>query len=293
MVPEQTALWGHLNAALARAAAYRVTRLLEQLRKRPRRHLSKLTLTTQVQELIDAAAAAGSRLTPAQRSDVTWWRNRAGLAPDRPSGPAPLPTERTPAVPRTEPRYPSMVESIEVWVWADRDGRLHSDTKSRALATRRRVPLPVGEEPLPRLHANLTRMITGAGADGSVHHDRASLTIRVFKTSNGQVSATLTRRKNATVVQLPLATFACSLFESCRRRWWRRSGPTTSPHRLASRARLAITEQARCQGAQSPFSGQSAQDRLPQGGRHAGRRWLVAARRSRTAAVRRSGTGPG
>ncbi|MCZ1012298.1 hypothetical protein [Streptomyces lydicus] len=69
------------------------------------------------------------------------------------------------------------------------------------------VPLPFDAGPLQRLYGNLTRMIAEReAADGPVHTNRASMSVRVWETSEGQLDATLTRRKGATVASLPLPT---------------------------------------------------------------------------------------
>ncbi|MGG8405102.1 hypothetical protein ACM614_00175 [Streptomyces sp. 12297] len=64
-------------------------------------------------------------------------------------------------------------------------------------------PLPFNAGPLQRLYGNLTRMIAERkAADGPVHTNRASMSVRMWETSDGQLDATLTRRKGTTVATL-------------------------------------------------------------------------------------------
>jgi hypothetical protein len=98
--------------------------------------------------------------------------------------------------------------TIAVWVWKDHYGGLHADTnQTRPGASVLHVPLPFAAAPLQRLYGNLIRMIgEREAADGPVHTNRASLSVRVWETSDGQLDATLTRRKGATVATLLLPT---------------------------------------------------------------------------------------
>ncbi|MFF1715777.1 hypothetical protein [Streptomyces sp. NPDC058268] len=194
----------------ARAASETVRRVLRDLGRRPRRHISKATLHSQVQLLIESAAEAGRHITSSQTREIDRWKNRAGLGPSVPAVPAP-PRSNNTASPKPPANSPKGTEepsapTIPVWVWKDHYGGLHAaTTQTRPEASVRHLPLPRDEGPLQRLYGNLTRMIAEREAGhGPVHDNRASLVVRVWETSNGQLAATLTRRKHATVVTLTL-----------------------------------------------------------------------------------------
>ncbi|MFF4542168.1 hypothetical protein [Streptomyces aureus] len=59
--------------------------------------------------------------------------------------------------------------------------------------------------PLQRLYGSLTRMITERqNASGPVRSNRGTLTVRLWETSEGHLTASLTRRKGATIAPLTL-----------------------------------------------------------------------------------------
>ncbi|MFE2188756.1 hypothetical protein [Streptomyces sp. NPDC059455] len=71
----------------ARAAFETVRRVLRDLRHRPRRHMSKATLYSQVQLLVEEAAKAGKYVTASQHQEIDRWVKRAehaqaGARPD-------------------------------------------------------------------------------------------------------------------------------------------------------------------------------------------------------------------
>jgi hypothetical protein len=58
---------------------------------------------------------------------------------------------------------------------------------------------------LQRLYGNLTRMITERqNASGPVRSNRNTLTVRLWETPDGHLTASLTRRKGATIASLTL-----------------------------------------------------------------------------------------
>lgn len=199
----------------ARAASHSVRRILRELGARPRRHVPTATLHRQVQALVEAADEAGKHITPSQVREIDRWKSRAELG--QPGAAA----SRIPAQPRNSEdaavQKPVTSEAgvaerpantVEVWVWKDHYGGLHAaDTQTRPEASVRHVPLPSEKGPLQRLYGNLTRMIAEReSVDGPVRNNRASLSVRVWETNNGQLAATLTRRKGAVVVNLTLPT---------------------------------------------------------------------------------------
>ncbi|MFD4860673.1 hypothetical protein [Streptomyces atratus] len=156
------------------AAASRVRRVLNDLRGRGRRHMSKATLHSHARLLAEEAAKAGKHLTAAQHREVERWVRRSSnaqngvvpAAPARPAdkGPASLkPGTAAGAGPAKPP-----VNTVTVWVWKDRYGGLRAaDDQTRPEASVRHVPLPNDTGPLQRLYGNLTRMITEReAADG-------------------------------------------------------------------------------------------------------------------------------
>ncbi|MFJ5680254.1 hypothetical protein [Streptomyces sp. NPDC093097] len=202
-----------MAALTALAASQTVRRILRDLRRLPRRHMSKATLHSQVRLLVDAAAEAGKHITPFQAQEIARWKSRAGLGQPVASAsmvPAQSRGNRTASSKQSANSETVAAEqsaiTVEVWVWKDRYGGLRAAaTQTRPEASVRYVPLPHDEGPLQRLYGNLTRMIAEREtADGPVHTNRASLSVRVWETDDGQLAATLTRRKGATVVTLTL-----------------------------------------------------------------------------------------
>jgi hypothetical protein len=196
----------------ALGAPQRVRRILRDLGRRPRRSMTKEELRVQVELLVDAVGRAGKRVTPSQMREIERWKHRVGLG--RPGAAAASPQEpardrapsvQKPATPGKEPSERSAV-TIAVWVWKDRYGGLHTaDHATRPEATVRYVPLPRDPGSLRRLHGNLTRMIAEReAAEGPVHGGRASMSVRVWETSDGDLVAALTRRRGAAVFNLPL-----------------------------------------------------------------------------------------
>ncbi|WP_143034503.1 MULTISPECIES: hypothetical protein [unclassified Streptomyces] len=191
---------GRIAATAALAASHEVSRNLRDLRRQPARHISEATLRSQVQALVKAAAEAGRHITPSQKRQLNQWKSRAGIGRARTSAP----TAVTPDMHTASSKKSAI--TIPVWVWKDRYGGLHADiNQTRPEASVLDVPLPFDAGPLQRLYGNLTRMIVEQEASKvPVHTNRASLAVRVWETSNGQLDATLTRRKGATVATLPL-----------------------------------------------------------------------------------------
>ncbi|MFC9627492.1 hypothetical protein ACFTXM_48710 [Streptomyces sp. NPDC056930] len=196
----------------ARAAASKVRRVLNDLRGRGRRHMSKATLHSQARLLAEGAAKAGKHLTAAQHREVERWVRRSnnaqnGVVPAAPARPADKgqaslkPGTASDAGPAKPP-----ANTVTVWVWKDRYGGLRAaDHQTRPEASVRHVPLPNDTGPLQRLYGNLTRMITEReAADGPVHTNRSTLTVRLWETHDGDLTASLTRRKGATVAPLTL-----------------------------------------------------------------------------------------
>ncbi|MEU9485878.1 hypothetical protein AB0D83_19820 [Streptomyces decoyicus] len=191
-----------MAATAALAASHQVSRILRDLRRQPARHISEATLHSQVQALVEAAAEAGRHITPSQKRQIDQWKSRAGIGRARASAP----TAVTPDMHTASSKKPAI--TIGVWVWKNRYGGLHADfTQTRPEASVLHVPLPFDPGPLQRLYGNLTRMIAEREASEvpvHVHTNRASMCVRVWETSSGQLDATLTRRKGATAATLPL-----------------------------------------------------------------------------------------
>ncbi|MFF4053604.1 hypothetical protein ACFYZ5_44090 [Streptomyces chartreusis] len=194
-----------------RAAFETVRRVLRELRHRPRRHISKATLHSQVQLLVEAAATAGTRVTASQRLEIDRWVKRAERAQSAAPEPA-VPASSQGKDPASTPRVDTSTgtaeqpNTITVWVWKDRYGGLHAaDTPTRPEASVRHVPLPTDAGPLRRLYGNLTRMIAEReAARAPVHTNRAAMSVRIWEEPSGELSATLARRKGCTAVTLPL-----------------------------------------------------------------------------------------
>ncbi|MEU0250455.1 hypothetical protein ABZ192_40380 [Streptomyces sp. NPDC006235] len=104
----------------------------------------------------------------------------------------------------TKPATEPAAHTVPVWVWKDHYGVLRAaDHQNRPEATH--VPLPKDAGPLQRLYGNLTRMITERqNASGPVRSNRSTLTVRLWETPDGYLTASLTRRKGATIASLPL-----------------------------------------------------------------------------------------
>ncbi|MFD9601755.1 hypothetical protein [Streptomyces sp. NPDC059970] len=196
----------------ARAAASTVRRVLNDLRGRGRRHMSKATLHSQAQLLAEEAAKAGKHLTPAQRREVERWVRRSdnaknGVVPAAPVRPADKgPASSKPGTASDAGPAKPPANTVTVWVWKDRYGGLRAaDHQTRPEASVRHVPLPNDTGPLQRLYGNLTRMITEReAAGGPVHTNRSTLTVRLWETHDGDLTASLTRRKGAMVAPLTL-----------------------------------------------------------------------------------------
>ncbi|WP_043266793.1 hypothetical protein [Streptomyces sp. CT34] len=99
------------------------------------------------------------------------------------------------------------MNTVTVWVWKDRYGGLRAaDQQSRPEASVRHVPLPDDTGSLQRLYGNLTRMIAEReAAGGPVHTNRGTLPVRLWETRDGDLTASLTRRKGTTVAALDAA----------------------------------------------------------------------------------------
>ncbi|WP_445521362.1 zinc finger domain-containing protein [Streptomyces sp. NEAU-174] len=195
----------------ARAAFETVRRVLRDLRHRPRRHMSKATLYSQVQLLVEEAAKAGKYVTASQHQEIDRWVKRAERA--QAGAPAPTAPARTvgkdpvSSKPRANASTGTAEQSntITVWVWKDRYGGLHAADTPRPEASVRHVPLPTEAGPLQRLYGNLTRMIAEREAvGGPVQTGRASLFVRIWEKHSGELAVTLTRRKGCTAVTLAL-----------------------------------------------------------------------------------------
>lgn len=201
-------------AELAAWAAFEtVRRVLRNLRHRPRRHMSKATLHSQVQLPVEEAAKAGRYVTASQQQEIDRWVERAQRAQSgapAPTAPAARPAGKGPASSKLNANAgtgtAAQANTITVWVWKDRYGGLHAtDTQTRPEASVRHVPLPTEADPLQRLYGNLTRMIAAReAAGGPVRTGRASMSVRVWEKPSGELAATLTRRKGCTAVTLTL-----------------------------------------------------------------------------------------
>ncbi|CAL9676299.1 zinc finger domain-containing protein [Streptomyces sp. enrichment culture] len=197
---------------VARVAADTVRRVLYDLRYRNRRHMSKATLHRHAQNLAENAAKAGKHLSASHRHEVEGWVRRSenarkGVVPAAQAHPTDQST--TPAKPDTAPSGAAnkpAAHTVPVWVWKDHYGVLRAaDHQTRPEATVRHVPLPRDAGPLQRLYGNLTRMITERqNASGPVHANRSTLTVRLWETPDGHLTASLTRRKGATIASLTL-----------------------------------------------------------------------------------------
>ncbi|WP_405535271.1 hypothetical protein OG426_54695 (plasmid) [Streptomyces canus] len=196
----------------ARVAADTVRRVLYDLRYRGQRHMSKATLHNHAQTLAENAAKAGKHLAASHRREVEGWVRRADNARKDVVPAAPVhPTDQStasskpdtaPSAAATEPA----AHTVPVWVWKDHYGGLRAaDHQTRPEATIRHVPLPKDAGPLQRLYGNLTRMMTELqNASGPVRSNRSTLTVRLWETPDGHLTASLTRRKGATIASLPL-----------------------------------------------------------------------------------------
>ncbi|MGC4987280.1 hypothetical protein ACLQ18_43040 [Streptomyces sp. DT193] len=196
----------------ARVAADTVRQVLHDLRYRGRRHMSKATLHSHAQNLAENAAKAGKHLAASHRREVEGWVRRSdnarkGAVPAAPVHPtnqntAPSKPDTAPSAAATKPA----AHTVPVWVWKDHYGVLRAaDHQTRPEATVRHIPLPQDAGPLQRLYGNLTRMITERqNASGPVHSNRGTLTVRLWETPEGHLTASLTRRKGATIAPLTL-----------------------------------------------------------------------------------------
>jgi hypothetical protein len=204
----------------ARAAFETVRRVLRNLRHRPRRHMSRATLHSQVQLLVEEAAKAGTYVTASQRQEIDRWVKRAERAQSSESAPTAHALLEGKGPVSSKPRADAdtgtaeQSNTITVWVWKDHYGGLHATDTPRPEASVRHVRLPTEAGPLQRLYGNLTRMIAEReAADGPVHTGRAAFSVRIWEKPSGELAATLTRRKGCAAVTLALPAELESLRE--------------------------------------------------------------------------------
>ncbi|MFB6772789.1 hypothetical protein [Streptomyces sp. NPDC056337] len=195
----------------ARVAADTVRSVLYDLRYRNRRHMSKATLHRHAQNLSENAAKAGKHLGASHRREVEGWVRRSenlrkGAAPAAAARPADSTAPPDAGSDSGTSAHKPAAHTVPVWVWKDHYGVLRAaDHQSRPEATLQHVPLPRDAGPLQRLYGNLTRMITEReNASDPVRSNRSTLTVRLWETPDGNLNASLTRRKGATIAPLTL-----------------------------------------------------------------------------------------
>ncbi|MGD3112475.1 hypothetical protein [Streptomyces sp. YGL11-2] len=144
---------GKMAALTALAASQTVRRIFRDLRRLPRRYMSKATLHSQVQLLVDAAAEAGKRITPSQVQEIDRCKSRVGLGQPVASAstvPAQSRGNRTASSKQPANSEAGAAEqsaiTVEVGVWKDHYGGLRAAApQTRPEASVRYVPLPHDE----------------------------------------------------------------------------------------------------------------------------------------------------
>jgi hypothetical protein len=207
----------------ARVAADTVRRDLYDLRYRGRRHMSKATLHSHAQNLAENAAKAGRHLAASHRREVEEWVRRSdnarkSVVPEAPIHPIDQSTapSKPDTAPSTRARQAAEAQRVRnglstptpgpcaLQAWSQQVLRA-ADHQTRPEATIRYVLLPRDAGPLQRLYGNLTRMITERqNTSCPVRSNRSTLTVRLWETPDGHLTASLTRRKGATIASLTL-----------------------------------------------------------------------------------------